>query len=523
MKLASSAIILATLLVTSAVFAASPVAFALHNGDHSGHPTIDKTIPPQLNLNSKSRELTVTFDRAIVQGNVDPSEITIYDKRYRSSISLDNAKVTHDSDKKITITLSQSQANTVKSFDTNKDYVSVEGPDGKFTSKIENSVPFVVMKRAIWDDETYVYGKTTYFSLKIVDIVPLLPSEDSQKQIAALEAKNTKLSSDILDLQNEISTLEYQILLLSTTPSTILTEYAELQSKVKTLEAEKITLQNKITALSTAPNTLATENAQLQNKVTTLETQNANLQNKTATLEAEKITLQNKITALSTAPNTLATENAQLQNKVTTLETQNANLQNKTATLEAEKITLQNKITALSTAPNTLATENAQLQNKVTTLETQNANLQNKTATLEAEKSTLQSQITALQSQVTSLQSKITTLETENTNLKNNVIIPVVEDQQQPQNTTQNIPQQQPEPIPTPEIDPTLIEDVKYLASQTHHGNQHVDRWNRVLAAFGEIEHDNPMTAAEAEANTKKYSSPLWHQIADILKKLEAT
>ena len=78
------------------------------------------------------------------------------------------------------------------------------------------------------------------------------------------------------------------------------------------------------------------------------------------------------------------------------------------------------------------------------------------------------------------------------------------------------------EPTPTPAIDPTLIEDVKYLASMTHHGEQHVDRWNRVLAGFGLLEHSNPMTAAEAEANSKKYSSPLWPKIATVLKTLES-
>ncbi len=70
-------------------------------------------------------------------------------------------------------------------------------------------------------------------------------------------------------------------------------------------------------------------------------------------------------------------------------------------------------------------------------------------------------------------------------------------------------------------IDPELINDVKFLASQTHHGEQHVDRWNRVLAGFGLIQHDNPMTAVEAEANSKKYSSPLWPKIAKVLKTLE--
>ncbi len=73
-----------------------------------------------------------------------------------------------------------------------------------------------------------------------------------------------------------------------------------------------------------------------------------------------------------------------------------------------------------------------------------------------------------------------------------------------------------------PAIDPALVSKVKAQAAQSHHGHEHVDRWNRVLAAFGEITHDSPTTAAEARANSGKYSSPLWPQIADVLALLEA-
>ncbi len=89
-------------------------------------------------------------------------------------------------------------------------------------------------------------------------------------------------------------------------------------------------------------------------------------------------------------------------------------------------------------------------------------------------------------------------------------------------NIAQDIPVVVPEDVPIPTADPELIEDIKYLASQVHHGHQHVDRWNRALAALGVIQHDNPMTAAEAQANTKKYSSPLWVKIANILQEREA-
>ena len=93
--------------------------------------------------------------------------------------------------------------------------------------------------------------------------------------------------------------------------------------------------------------------------------------------------------------------------------------------------------------------------------------------------------------------------------------------QQQPQNSEQP---QEPEPVPepTPTVDPTLIESVKALAGMTHHGEQHVDRWNRVLAAFGVLDHNNPMTAAEAQLNTKRHSSPVWVEVAETLRALEA-
>ncbi len=73
------------------------------------------------------------------------------------------------------------------------------------------------------------------------------------------------------------------------------------------------------------------------------------------------------------------------------------------------------------------------------------------------------------------------------------------------------------EPDAPPAIDPTLVAKVRAQASQVQHGDAHVDRWNRVLAAFGDITHDSPMTAAEARTNSERYSSPLWPQIADVL------
>ena len=75
-----------------------------------------------------------------------------------------------------------------------------------------------------------------------------------------------------------------------------------------------------------------------------------------------------------------------------------------------------------------------------------------------------------------------------------------------------------------PAVDPALIADVRAMAAQTQHGAAHVKRWRRVLVAFG-VEDDpvlTPTTAAEAEANAKRYSSPLWPRVANALRVLEA-
>ena len=76
----------------------------------------------------------------------------------------------------------------------------------------------------------------------------------------------------------------------------------------------------------------------------------------------------------------------------------------------------------------------------------------------------------------------------------------------------------------TPAVDPALVAEVRAMAAQTQHGQAHVKRWRRVLVAFGVEEHPGltPTTAAEAEANAQKYSSPLWPKIAEALTKLEA-
>ena len=74
-------------------------------------------------------------------------------------------------------------------------------------------------------------------------------------------------------------------------------------------------------------------------------------------------------------------------------------------------------------------------------------------------------------------------------------------------------------------VDPDVIAKVQNLAAQTQHGTAHVNRWNRVLVAFGE--HDGtgvtggPMTAAQAQQMANTHSSPVWDEVAAELAALE--
>ncbi len=75
-------------------------------------------------------------------------------------------------------------------------------------------------------------------------------------------------------------------------------------------------------------------------------------------------------------------------------------------------------------------------------------------------------------------------------------------------------------------VDPDVVARVRELASQTQHGTAHVNRWNRVLLAFGE--HDGtgvtggPMTAAQAQDMADRHSSPVWDLVVAELTALEA-
>ena len=76
---------------------------------------------------------------------------------------------------------------------------------------------------------------------------------------------------------------------------------------------------------------------------------------------------------------------------------------------------------------------------------------------------------------------------------------------------------------PAVAIDPAVVAGVRERAAETQHGAAHVNRWKRVLVAFGLETYPGltATTAAEAKANADKYSSPLWPEIAKILAVLE--
>ncbi|MCY4212965.1 MAG: hypothetical protein OXF68_04995, partial [Gammaproteobacteria bacterium] len=72
---------------------------------------------------------------------------------------------------------------------------------------------------------------------------------------------------------------------------------------------------------------------------------------------------------------------------------------------------------------------------------------------------------------------------------------------------------------PNPHAD--LIAQVRGYAAETENGQAHVDRWLRVLAAFGDDNGQTPMTAAEAQTHADKGWSR-WEPVAAALAELEA-
>ncbi len=103
------------------------------------------------------------------------------------------------------------------------------------------------------------------------------------------------------------------------------------------------------------------------------------------------------------------------------------------------------------------------------------------------------------------------------------------QDQPQQDQPQQDQPQQdqpqQPEPVPYA-ADPQVVAAVQYLASQTHHGFAHVNRWQRALAALGVLDPADiaggALTLTEAKQNTQKYSSPVWHQVVAEIQAKQA-
>ena len=65
-----------------------------------------------------------------------------------------------------------------------------------------------------------------------------------------------------------------------------------------------------------------------------------------------------------------------------------------------------------------------------------------------------------------------------------------------------------------------LVSAVQDYAVEAHVGSEHVDRWNRVLAALGSGTHDSPMTAAEAQTYADR-GWKRWIPVVDTLTVLE--
>ena len=75
-------------------------------------------------------------------------------------------------------------------------------------------------------------------------------------------------------------------------------------------------------------------------------------------------------------------------------------------------------------------------------------------------------------------------------------------------------------------VDAGVVAKVEYLASQVHHGSAHVNRWQRVLAAFGVLNaagvDGGAMTAVQAQQMADAHSSPVWDEVVAELTALEA-
>ena len=65
-----------------------------------------------------------------------------------------------------------------------------------------------------------------------------------------------------------------------------------------------------------------------------------------------------------------------------------------------------------------------------------------------------------------------------------------------------------------------LINQLKVYQAETHHGDAHVERWTRALAALGSGSHANPMTASEAQTYVDRGWNR-WIPVRDALQALE--
>ena len=76
---------------------------------------------------------------------------------------------------------------------------------------------------------------------------------------------------------------------------------------------------------------------------------------------------------------------------------------------------------------------------------------------------------------------------------------------------------------PTACVSDALLADVQGYASETQHGSDHVERWRRVLAAFGESNSysNNPMAASEAQTYADRWTRGRWVPVVTALECLE--
>ncbi len=67
-------------------------------------------------------------------------------------------------------------------------------------------------------------------------------------------------------------------------------------------------------------------------------------------------------------------------------------------------------------------------------------------------------------------------------------------------------------------VPPQLRETVREYAGETYYGQAHVDRWMEVLAAFGEDNGYQPMSAATARKMRDQYTAKRWNPVVEALE-----